>query len=329
MFAAQLRRRATTFQRCLALHHRELSTTSPPLSTANEPVFSRSVLNGKVALVSGGTGAIGFAIARLLTQHGARTAILSRSQQRATDAAAEINQHCNTVNHAAAQQQSSTAGTPTCIGYECDVTSSQHINSTIKQITNDLGAVSILVTAHGISHDALIPRMSDNSIVDTIQTNLTSCLFLVRAVSRSLLTTRSSSSSAGGGSIVLVGSIVGEQGNVGQAAYAASKAGLEGMMRSASRELARYNVNVNLIAPGWIQGDPAHHSRTGMMGGAGEGDEAAAAAGGRWSRRLDERDWAGRPGRVDEVANVALFLCTPAASYIHGAVLHVDGGLRV
>lgn len=125
-----------------------------------------------------------------------------------------------------------------------------------------------------------------------------------------------------GGSIVTLGSIVGSQGNVGQVAYAASKAALEGMTCSASKEMARYGVTVNLVVPGWIQGnDTTQRGGGGMMGASGNSL--------RWSKRLADREWLCRPGNVEEVASVVLFLCTPAASYIHGTVLHVDGGLRV
>ena len=324
MLGAQLHRAATAAVHCSAELYRRLATsTSPPSTTAHPSVFSPSVLRGRVALVSGGTGAIGFAIARLLTQHGARTAILSRNQQRATDAAADINKHCAALNDAATQPAGS-LDSPTCVGYQCDVTDSQHVNAAIKHVTHDLGAISILIAAHGVSHDALIPRTTDHAIADTLTTNLTATLYLIRSLSRHLITNTTPSS------VVTIGSIVGAQGNVGQAAYAASKAGLEGLTRSASRELARYNVNVNLIAPGWIHGDTGGggRGRGGMMGGS-VGEGGGGGGGGRWVRRLEERDWVGRPGRVEEVANVALFLCTPAASYIHGAVLHVDGGLRV
>ena len=298
-------------RRSVTLHPRFFTSSAVP-SLTSTAVFSPSVLHGRVALVSGGTGAIGFAIARTLSQHGARTAILSRSQQRASDAAADISHHCSHIAAVSAQHSSTS---PACSGYECDVTSSEHVTATVARLSRELGPVSILVNAHGVSHDGLLPRMTDADLHHTLHTNLTSCLYLLRAVSRSLISHRTA------GSIVTIGSIVGQQGNVGQVAYAASKAGLEGMTRSASRELARYNVNVNLIAAGWIAGQSTH-GRPGMMGEPGE-------RGGSWSRRLDERDWLGRPGTVDEVANVALFLCTPAASYIHGAVLHVDGGLRV
>ena len=290
-------------------------TSSAAPSVAPNAVFSPSVLRGRVALVSGGTGAIGFAIARTLAQHGARTAVLSRSQQRADDAAADISRQCSAGTAHAPHNSSN----PACIGYECDVTSSEQVTSTVDRITRELGPVSLLVNAHGVSHNGLLARATDDDIHDTMHSNLTSCLYLLRSVSRSFIAHRS------GGSIVTVGSIVGSQGNVGQAAYAASKAGLEGLTRSASKELARYNVNVNLIAPGWIRGS-ADRGRQGMMAGS---DSDSGSGSGRWSRRLEERDWLGRPGSPEEVANVALFLCTPAASYIHGAVLHVDGGLRV
>ena len=316
MFGAPLRLVSSQLaSRSLAPYRRRF-TTSAASSPAAAAVFSPSVLRGRVALVSGGTGAIGFAVARALTQHGARTAVLSRSQQRAADAAADINQHCSQAAHDA--QHNSDKRSSTCIGYECDVTNSERVTSSVARIQDELGPISILVNAHGVSHDGLIARTTDNDIHDTISSNLTSCLYLIRAVSRSFLTQRT------GGSIVTVGSIVGSEGNVGQAAYAASKAGLVGMTRSTSKELSRYNVNVNLIAAGWIRGSAA---RSGMMG----GDERASSGGaaGRWSKRLEERDWLGRPGSAEEVANVALFLCTPAASYIQGTVLHVDGGLRV
>jgi len=153
----------------------------------------------------------------------------------------------------------------------------------------------------GGTRDALLSKMTDEEWRTVLSTNLDSAFFLLRSAAPALRR-------AGGGAVVLVSSINAERGKAGQANYAASKAGLHALARTAARELGRYGIRVNAVAPGWID--------TPMTAGL--------------STELRERALGetvlGRLGRPEDVAGVVLFLCSGLARHVTGQVLRVDGG---
>ena len=164
------------------------------------------------------------------------------------------------------------------------------------------GAVTVLVNNAGITRDGLAMRMKDEQWQEVIDTNLTPAFRLSRLVMRGMMKAR-------GGRIINIVSVVGSMGNAGQANYAAAKAGVAGLTRALARELASRNITVNAVAPGFIETDmtkalPEDHRQA-----------------------LLAQIPLARLGHTDDIANAVLFLASPAASYITGVTLHVNGGM--
>jgi 3-oxoacyl-[acyl-carrier protein] reductase len=183
-----------------------------------------------------------------------------------------------------------------------DVSDTESIESGLASVAEEYGPITTLVANAGITRDALVMRMSDEDIDEVLMTNLAGSLRLCRGVARGMLRAKT-------GRIVLVSSVVGLMGSAGQANYAASKAGLIGTARSLARELGSRGITVNVVAPGFVETDMTA-----------ELDEQ------RRSEILGAIP-AGRYATPDEVAATIEFLVSPAAAYITGAVIPVDGGL--
>jgi 3-oxoacyl-[acyl-carrier protein] reductase len=186
--------------------------------------------------------------------------------------------------------------------FPCDVTDRASIEQMVDQVTDKWDRLDILVNNAGITRDTLLPRMSDQEWDDVISTNLRSVFLLSRAVTRHMMRARY-------GRIINISSVSGLIGNPGQTNYSASKAGVIGLTRSLSRELAGRKITVNAVAPGFIESD-----MTAMLG---EGVREDA------KRRIPAK----RLGTAQEVAAAVVFLASPDAGYITGQVLTVDGGM--
>ena len=187
-------------------------------------------------------------------------------------------------------------------GHQGNVADQESATEIVKQVQGDLGTIDILVNNAGITRDNLLLRMKDEEFDDVIEVNLKGTFNLTRAVGRGMLKQRS-------GVILNIASVVGLMGNAGQANYAASKAGVIGFTKSVARELAPRGVRCNAIAPGFI--------RTDMTDALTE-DQIEA---------LQSQIPLARLGEPNDIAGVALFLVSPAACYITGQVLAVDGGM--
>ena len=185
---------------------------------------------------------------------------------------------------------------------KCDVTQQYDVDAAFSAVEERFGPVQILVSNAGVTRDGLLLRMGEEDFSSVIDANLTAAYRVCKRATQGMLRARS-------GRIILMSSVVAMLGSAGQANYAASKAGLIGLARSLARELGSRSITVNVVAPGPIDTD--------MTAALGE-------------KRLAELSAAvplGRTGTVEEIAGVVTFLASPAASYITGAVLPVDGGL--
>jgi 3-oxoacyl-[acyl-carrier protein] reductase len=186
-------------------------------------------LEGKVALVTGGSRGIGRAISEALADAGARVAVVARDGARAGATAAEL----PGAGHE---------------GFACDVADPKAVTDTLAAVEARLGPVDVLVNNAGITRDNLLIRMKDEEFDEVIAVNLKGAFNFTRAVSRGMMKRRD-------GAILNITSVVGLIGNAGQANYAASKAGLVGLTQSVARELASRGVRCNAIAPGFISTD--------------------------------------------------------------------------
>ena len=191
--------------------------------------MSSRELEGKVAIVTGGSRGIGRAIADALAEGGARVAVVARNGERASAAAEELSGE----GHA---------------GFACDVADSAAVTATLEAVEQRVGPVDILVNNAGITRDNLLMRMKDEEFDEVIAANLKGAFNFTRAVTRGMMKRRD-------GAILNISSVVGIMGNAGQANYAASKAGLIGLTKSVARELASRGVRCNAIAPGFITTD--------------------------------------------------------------------------
>jgi 3-oxoacyl-[acyl-carrier protein] reductase len=224
-------------------------------------------------------------MAETLGANGARVACVARNQEKLEETVAHIK--------AAGGQAEA---------FACDVTDREAADHLVDKIAEEWGQVDILVNNAGITRDTLLPRMSDDEWDDVINTNLRSAFIWCRAASRYMMRARS-------GRIINITSVSGLIGNPGQTNYSASKAGLIGLTRSLSRELAGRKVTINAVAPGFIESD------------------MTATLGPVIVEEVKKRIPAKRLGTAADVAAAVLFLASPAAAYVTGHVLTVDGGM--
>ena len=244
------------------------------------------LLDGKVALVTGGSRGIGRAIALRLGQEGADVAVCARNVEAAGEVASEIEGLGRK-----------------CLVRACDVADTEQAGALIASTIEELGQLDILVNNAGVTRDNLLMRMKEEDWDEVLAINLKGAFNCARAAVRPMLKAR-------GGRIVNITSVVGLQGNAGQANYAASKAGLIGLTKSLARELASRGITANAVAPGLVP-------ETGMTG------ELAAEV----QQQMLSAVPLGRAGTPEDVAHAVAFLASKQAAYITGQVLAVDGGM--
>lgn len=241
------------------------------------------------ALVTGGSRGIGREVCLALAARGARVAVNCAGN---VEAAREVVDRCLEL------------GAPDAFVVQANVADPDQVQQMVEQVNQRWGGVDILVNNAGITRDGLLMRMTDDAFAAVLDTNLKGAFYCLRAVARGMMKQRS-------GRIVNLSSVVGLRGNAGQANYAASKAGLIGLAKSAAKELASRGVTVNCVAPGFIDTDMTAVLPDGVK------------------ENILSRIPMGRLGVAEEVADAVAFLASPQAGYITGQVLCVDGGMAM
>jgi 3-oxoacyl-[acyl-carrier protein] reductase len=259
-------------------------------------VSTEKFLEGRVAMVTGAAQGIGRAIAKSLGRAGARVAV------------------CDVVESAPKEDTpppaprslapEAVADAGEAMYFRCDVTDREQVEATVKAVVAQFGGLDILVNNAGIAVDGLLLRTKPEDWDRVLRVNLDGAFNCARSAARHLLKAKQN------GRIVNISSVVGEQGNTGQAAYSASKAALIGLTKTLAQELAGRGVTVNAVSPGFIE---TQMTRDHVQG--------------ERRERLLAAIPLGRIGAPEDVASAVSYLCSPSAGYITGQVIRVNGGL--
>ena len=246
------------------------------------------MLTGKNALVKGAGRGIGKAIALELAAKGAFVIVnYNGSKEAAEQTVAEIK-----------------AAGGDAIAYQCSVSDYEACGAMITALIKEYAHIDILVNNAGITRDGLLMKMSEEDFDAVINTNLKGCFNTIRHMSRYFLKQRA-------GKIINISSVSGILGNAGQANYSASKAGVIGLTKAVARELASRGINVNAVAPGFVETDMTDALSDSVK------------------ENLKSQIPLGKIGHPQDIAKAVAFLASPDANYITGQVLSVDGGMAI
>jgi 3-oxoacyl-[acyl-carrier protein] reductase len=244
------------------------------------------ILQDQVAVVTGGSRGIGRAIALMLAKEGASVCINYTSSD---DKAKEV------------QNEIEALGSRAMI-YKADVSNEKSVEEFSKAVKKEFGKIDILVNNAGITRDGLVLRMKEEDFMSVIEINLKGTFLCSKYFGKLMMKERK-------GKIVNISSVVGVMGNAGQANYAASKAGIIGLTKSLAKEFASRKININAIAPGFIETEMTKKL----------GEEVKE----NYSKAIP----LGCYGQPEDVANLVVFLSSSLSNYITGQVIHVDGGM--
>ncbi|MTI41102.1 3-oxoacyl-ACP reductase FabG [Fulvivirga lutimaris] len=242
-------------------------------------------LKNKVAIITGGARGIGFSTAEKFLKEGATVIIWDISNTSGQEAIEKLKNDEVTF-------------------FQVDTTSSESVNSAIQTVIDKFGRVDILINNAGITRDATIKKMSLNEWQQVLDVNLTGVFNCTQAVVPHMIEQQ-------GGAIINASSVVGLYGNFGQANYAATKSGLIGMTKTLAKELGKYNITVNTVAPGFIATEMIQTIPEKVID------------------MMVSKTPLARLGKPEDIANAYVFLSSDEASFISGAVLSVDGAVSI
>jgi 3-oxoacyl-[acyl-carrier protein] reductase len=243
-------------------------------------------LKGKTAVVTGGSRGIGKSIALELASKGANVVV----------------NYTKNIESAEAVVREIKAMGVSGMAIKADVSNNAEVENLVNEVLNTFGSIDILVNNAGITRDNLIIRMTEKDFDDVINTNLKGAFICTKAVSKVMIKQKA-------GKIINISSVVGIIGNAGQSNYAAAKAGLIGFTKSMAKELAKRGINVNAVAPGFIETDMTS----------------------KLPEKVKEEFINNIPltriGKPQDIAKTVLFLASEYSDYITGQVINIDGGM--
>ena len=246
------------------------------------------LLKDKVAIITGASKGIGKAIAFAFAKEGAKLALCATNTAR-------LSQVCSEIENAFGTKP---------LQFIFDIRNAKEIDAMVKKTLDTHSRIDILVNNAGIARDQLLAMMSEEDWDDVLSINLKSVFLFTKAVVRPMIRQKN-------GRIINMSSVVGIMGNAGQVNYAASKGGIIAFTKSVAKELAKRNITVNAIAPGFIRTDMTQ----------------------RLGEKVQEEVKAliplGRFGEPEDIANLAIFLASDQSSYVTGQTIHVDGGMVI
>jgi 3-oxoacyl-[acyl-carrier protein] reductase len=255
----------------------------PVLGAQTQEDMIVTLLAGKIAVVTGGAQGLGLAIAQRFVDEGARVVLGDVNLEATQAAAAEL------------------GGDNIAVAVRCDVTSSADVDALVGAALDGFGALDIMINNAGITRDATMRKMTEDQFDQVIAVHLKGTWNGLRKAAAIMRENQR-------GTIVNMSSISGKVGMVGQTNYSAAKAGIVGMTKAASKELAHLGIRVNAIQPGLIRSAMTEAMPQRI-----------------WDSKVAEVPM-GRAGEPEEIANVALFLASDLSSYMTGTVLEVTGG---
>jgi 3-oxoacyl-[acyl-carrier protein] reductase len=244
-------------------------------------------LQNKVAIITGAANGIGLEAARLFAKEGAKVVLADYDEETGSARANELRNEGTDV-----------------LFVQVNVANRNSVDNMVKNTVNQYGKVDILINNAGITRDSMLTKMSTEDFTSVLDVNLTGVFHCTQAVVPYMI-------EQGKGKIVVTSSVSGVYGNVGQTNYAATKAGVIGMVKSWAKELGRKGINVNAVAPGFTE--------TNMV----------AAVPEKVIQQMVAMVPLQRLGKPEDIAKAYLYLSSDDSDYVTGTVLHVDGGIMM
>jgi len=244
-------------------------------------------LKDKVAVITGGARGIGKAAVIKFCEEGAKVVIWDLLEQEGSNLVKELNEKGYS-----------------CIFQKVDVTNQQSVEEAVKRIIDEFKQIDILINNAGITRDATLLKMTEEQWQQVLNVNLTGVFNCTKAVAPFMV-------ERGKGKIINTSSVVALYGNFGQSNYVATKSGIIGITKVWARELGRKGINVNAVAPGFIETEMVQTMPEKIL------------------QMMREKTPLGRLGKPEDIANAYLFLASDEADFINGAVLSVDGGITI